>query len=194
MRFQRKCINKMQDVGQHGRTVLFVSHNMSAVTRLCDRGILLNGGSVTADGSVQAVVREYLEAGEGTSAAKEWPDDHTAPKSKITRLQSVKVLNKDGMVSDAVNIQEPIAIEMKYEVFEGGHVLLPHIHIYNEEGIHVFVSLDQDPEWKGRSREPGWYTSRMCIPGNFLTEGTLFASPSMVTINPKPIQGAKALK
>jgi lipopolysaccharide transport system ATP-binding protein len=50
MSFQRKCLDKMQDVGRHGRTVLFVPHNIPAVTRLCERAILLNEGKVVADG------------------------------------------------------------------------------------------------------------------------------------------------
>ena len=51
-RFQKKCLNKMQDVGQQGRTVLFVSHNMQAITRLCQRAILLEGGTMVQDGPV----------------------------------------------------------------------------------------------------------------------------------------------
>src|SRR5688572_24550144 len=60
-RFQRKCLNKMQDVGQQGRTVLFVSHNMSAITRLCERTILLHEGQVLADGPSHKVVAKYLD-------------------------------------------------------------------------------------------------------------------------------------
>jgi lipopolysaccharide transport system ATP-binding protein len=58
--FQRKCLDKMQDVGRHGRTVLFVSHNIPAVTRLCDRAILLNEGRVVADGPAHKIASEYL--------------------------------------------------------------------------------------------------------------------------------------
>src|SRR5262249_52772870 len=58
-RFQKKCLNKMQDVGQQGRTVLFVSHNMPAVPRLCERAILLEEGKVAADGPSPRVVNLY---------------------------------------------------------------------------------------------------------------------------------------
>ena len=73
-RFQRKCLDKMQEVGRQGRTVLFVSHNMTAVTRLCPRTILLNEGGVVADGASHTVVGTYLNSGLGTTARREWAD------------------------------------------------------------------------------------------------------------------------
>ena len=59
--FQKKCLEKMKDIGAHGRTVLFVSHNLEAITRLCDRVIVLRDGRVIHDGSVHEVVKTYLE-------------------------------------------------------------------------------------------------------------------------------------
>src|SRR3990170_4750889 len=59
-RFQKKCLDKMEDVGRQGRTVLFVSHNMSAVTRLCERAMLLEEGRIVADGPAGRVVTGYL--------------------------------------------------------------------------------------------------------------------------------------
>jgi len=78
-RFQKKCLNKMQDVGQQGRTVLFVSHNMQAITRLCKRTILLDEGKIIADGPSHKVVGVYLNSGRGTTASREWPDPTNAP-------------------------------------------------------------------------------------------------------------------
>jgi lipopolysaccharide transport system ATP-binding protein len=57
--FQKKCLGKMQDVAGHGRTVIFVSHNMAAVRRLCSKGILLKSGRLTASGAVDDVIAEY---------------------------------------------------------------------------------------------------------------------------------------
>ena len=95
-RFQQKCLNKMQDVGQHGRTVLFVSHNMPAITRLCERVILLDGGRVLDDGLSYQVVRTYLNAGLGTSAAREWSDLSKAPGNDVVRLCAVRVERRMG--------------------------------------------------------------------------------------------------
>ena len=61
--FQKKCLQKMEDVGKHGRTVLFVSHNMQMVTRLCSRAILLEKGQIKDDGAADKVVASYLSSG-----------------------------------------------------------------------------------------------------------------------------------
>src|SRR6476659_6410908 len=73
-RFQKKCLNKMEDVGHGGRTVIFVSHNMSAVTRICQRAILLEEGRVVASGESHDIVSAYLRGGAGTTGVREWPD------------------------------------------------------------------------------------------------------------------------
>src|SRR5436305_3344688 len=60
--FQRKCLGKMGDVAREGRTIIFVSHNMAAVESLCRRGVLLEGGRVTAVGSQMEAIAEYLRS------------------------------------------------------------------------------------------------------------------------------------
>ena len=61
--FQRKCLGKMRDVASDGRTVVFVSHNLGAIQRLCERALLLEGGRLVADGSPSDVVARYMSAG-----------------------------------------------------------------------------------------------------------------------------------
>lgn len=183
-RFQKKCLNRMQTVGQEGRTVLFVSHNMPAVTRLCERVILLDGGQIIEDGPAHQAVSAYLNDGLDTTAIRKWPDPTTAPGGDVVRLREVSVCNDNNEISASIDIRKPVAIEMLYEVLIPGYVLLPHFHFFNEEGTLVFSSLDQDSAWRRRERPAGCYRSRVWIPGNFLSEGTLFVTPSMVTLNP----------
>src|SRR5438046_2398261 len=70
--FQKKCLGKIRDVGKQGRTVLFVSHTMAAITRLCTRAVLLAEGRLYREGSVDDIVSAYLHSGVGTTAAREW--------------------------------------------------------------------------------------------------------------------------
>jgi lipopolysaccharide transport system ATP-binding protein len=183
-RFQRKCLDKMQDVGRQGRTVLFVSHNMSAITRLCPRTILLDAGQVNSDGQSSQVVGAYLSSGLGTTAVRVWPDLNTAPGNDIVRLCAVRVCTEDGIFSDALDIRRPIGIEMEYEVLQSGHVLTPNYHFYNEEGVYAFVASETDPARAGGARSVGRYVSTAWIPGNFLSEGTLFVGAAMSTMDP----------
>ncbi len=182
-RFQRKCLDKMQDVGKQGRTVLFVSHNMPAITRLCRRTILLDRGEILRDGPSSEVVGAYLSSGLGTTAAREWTDLSTAPGNDIVRLCAVRVCTDQGEVSASMDIRRPVGIEMEYEVLTPGHALMPHLHFYNEEGVYAFVAGDLDPEWRGRPRPTGRYVSTAWLPGNLLSEGTLFVGAAISTIS-----------
>jgi lipopolysaccharide transport system ATP-binding protein len=180
-RFQKKCLNKMQDVGQHGRTVLFVSHNMPAVTRLCKRCLLLDHGCLVKDGPSQEVVGAYLHADAGTTAAREWSDPQTAPAGEIARLRAVKVRDHEGRVCEAIDIRKPLTVEMTFEVKRDGAVLLPFFQFYNEEGILAFEVNDLDPNWLGCPRAEGEYKSTVRIPGNFLAAGSLFVTAGLTT-------------
>ena len=183
-RFQKKCLSKMEDVGQHGRTVLFVSHNMPAVTRLCKRCLLLENGRLVKDGPSHEVVGAYLHADAGTTAEREWADAESAPAGEIARLRAVKVRDHDGLVSEAIDIREAVTVEMTFEVLRGGAVLLPFFMFYNEEGLLAFGANDLDPSWRGRPRPEGEYKCAACIPGNLLAEGTLFVGAGITSEGP----------
>jgi lipopolysaccharide transport system ATP-binding protein len=181
--FQRKCLNKMQEVGQQGRTVLFVSHNMAAITRLCERTILLENGRVAADGPSYQVASMYLQSGLGTTAAREW-SEHDSPGDSVARLRAVRVRTEAGRVEDAHDIRQPIGVEMEFDVLEEGRVLVPNFHFFNEEGLCVFVAHDTDPTWRRKPRPVGRYSSTAWIPGNFLAEGSMVVGAAVSTHDP----------
>jgi lipopolysaccharide transport system ATP-binding protein len=186
--FQRKCLSKMEDVSGQGRTVLFVSHNMNSVTRICPRAILMQQGRVIADGQSDEVTRVYLQANHGTMASRDWPDLANAPGNEVARLRSVRVRDANGETVEVVDIRRPIAIEMTFEVLQGGHVLIPNHHFHNEDGICAFITHDYvDRDWVRRPRPPGLYTSTMWIPGNFLSEGMMIISPCVSTHVPEAV-------
>ena len=186
--FQRKCLNKMEDVGKQGRTVLFVSHSMPAITRLCDRAILLDEGSVMQDGPSHFVVSSYIASGRKTTSVREWTDPEKAPGGEVARLRAVRVREQNGEIADIIDIREPVSVEMEYDVIKPGYKLMPHLQFYNEEGVHAFSAHDLDPDWRRRPRPAGRYASRVEIPGNFLSEGTMFVGACLDTIDPATYQ------
>jgi len=187
-RFQKRCLNKMQDVGNQGRTVLYVSHNMPAIARLCKRAILLDGGKLAADGLSHKVVSLYLNSGLGTTASRIWTDSTKPPGGEVARLRAVHVRTEEGSISDALDIRRPIGLEMEYEVIKPGYILLPRYFVSNEEGVEIFTVVDLDPMWRCRPRPAGKYVTTAWIPGNLLTEGTHFVSMSLNTLEPKILQ------
>jgi lipopolysaccharide transport system ATP-binding protein len=185
--FQKKCLNKMEDVSQQGRTILFVSHHMPSITRLCERTILLDEGHLIMDGSPEQVVHEYISSGLGLTSVNQWDNLMEAPGNEIVRLCAVRVRKESGEITDTIDIREKIGIEIEYEVIEPGSVLYPHFTVHNELGIWLFVSIDPDPEWRGRPRPSGRYVSTGWIPGNLLSEGTMIIGAAMRTEEPRII-------
>ncbi len=186
--FQKKCLTKMENVGEQGRTVLFVSHNMEAVTRLCNRAIFLDNGKVANEGPAHKIVSAYLNSNSGTSAAREWTDQKAAPAGPVARLRSVRVKTEDGQVADTCDIRLPIRLEMEYDVLKAGFILLPHFSVSNGYGQCVFITVDQDNKWRGQTRPIGRYTSTAWIPGNLLSEGKIYINCNCITLNPDEVQ------
>jgi homopolymeric O-antigen transport system ATP-binding protein len=182
--FQRKCLNKMEDVKQHGRTILFVSHNMQAVTRLCDRAVLISGGTIRADGSASEVAGQYLLASLRTTGSKVWTDPATAPGNEVVRLRSVRIRDEAGGTVDSLDIRRPVGLEMVYEVLEEGHVLVPVYHVYDEAGTCLFATLSLEPQCRARARPTGSFTSVAWVPGNFFGEGAVLITAAISTHRP----------
>jgi lipopolysaccharide transport system ATP-binding protein len=182
--FQKKCLNKMENVSKSGRTVLFVSHNMPTITRLCSHIVLLQDGKVEREGLSHEVVRHYLHSGVATSAARQWDDPRRAPGNEVARLRSVRVLTQEGRVSETFDIRRPIRLEVEFDVIKEGQVLVPNLHFFNEEGICVFAAVDHDPAWRRRPRPIGRFRSTAWVPGNFLAEGNLLVTVAVSTLDP----------
>ena len=171
--FQRKCMGKMEAIGEEGRTILFVSHNMPAVTRLCNRVLMVDQGSIMMDGTPHDVVSGYLSSGKGKAPEASWPDPTSAPGGAIARLRSVSVRNENGDVSDSIDIRRQVNVQIEFDCLEEGHVLIPAFSLWNDEGFQLFSAMDLDPQWRGKVRPPGRYVCQAVIPGNFLAEGTM---------------------
>lgn len=182
--FQKRCLKKMESVGNEGRTVLFVSHSMPAITRMCGRVILLKDGIIQRDGPTAMVVGEYMRADSGVMAIREWPDASKAPGGDVARLRAVRVQSSGELIADVVDIRAPVTIEFDYEILQPGFSVMPTFSLWNEEGVCLFISMDQDAQWKGKRREIGAYTSRAIVPGNFLAEGTFYVNTAFWSLEP----------
>lgn len=174
--FQKKCLGKMQDVSTHGRTVLFVSHNMAALTSLCSRAILLNQGSVIAEGVATDIVRRYIEVGKESSGEKVWNDIHTAPGSEKVKLRAVRFMS-DGVVCSDLEIDKELKIEIEFWNIKNNANISSSIHLIDQMGVGVLASanvhsanLTKD-DWFGKPHHVGLYKTHCIIPANFLNEG-----------------------
>jgi len=170
--FQRRCLGRMEDLSQSGRTVLFVSHQMQAVTQLCDRAVLLEQGEIALDGSAEYVVAEYLQLVGGSSSERTWPED-SAPGDTVVRLLAVRVVDEDGDVVSSVDVRKPVGIEMTFRVLrDSGRSVFPKVKIYDARRNVAFNALDTSSRWL-QPTTPGVYVSTAWIPANLLNEGLI---------------------
>jgi lipopolysaccharide transport system ATP-binding protein len=191
--FQRRCLGRMEDLSQSGRTVLFVSHNMQAVVQLCSRALWLEHGRLLEDGQSGDVVASYLQAGHGSGSLREWPDLETAPGNDLVRLRSVRAVHEDGTLADAVDVRTPVGIEVTFAVLRYGEPLFPKIKVYNGRGEVAFNAMDTSARWLEPS-SPGDYTSTAWIPGNYLNEGLTTADVSICSLGATKLRNQAAAR
>jgi lipopolysaccharide transport system ATP-binding protein len=189
--FQHKCLDKMHEIRQQGRTILFVSHDMAAITRLCKRVVLLEKGGVTADGEPRDIVKRYLSSSLKTGAIREWTSADDAPGDGVVRLRKVRVRTNDGATTAVVDIRQPFGIEICYDVLEAGHALVPVIEFYNEAGTELFSSHETSSNWRRQPRPAGAYTSVVQIPGNLLAEGSMLGHVAIMSHFPATVLHAQ---
>jgi len=163
--FQKKCLGKMQDVTeQQGRTVLFVSHNMTAIKSFCQRAILLQAGTISMEGSPYRVV-DYYSAHREKNRQIAWGSADDAPGNGLVWLKEVQILPSDGENDDSLTVNDPIDIAVDYWNSVADLVLNVSLVIYTAEDICVLnTGSDAQPRPYGLNRA-------VChIPGGLLND------------------------
>ena len=174
--FQRKCLGKMRDVATQGRTVIFVSHNMDAVTSLCTRGIVLADGALAFEGrTAREAVEAYMAlalAGGGTGAA--WtPPPGAAPAGRAVEPLRLAVTDDGGRVlTGPARCDEPLRVELEFQVNEVDPALMVGVWVKDLAGQPLWVSYQSDgreAEWPALRAGRNRLTCR--LPPGLLNEG-----------------------
>jgi lipopolysaccharide transport system ATP-binding protein len=182
--FQKKCIGKMESVsGKEGRTILFVSHQIAAVTRLCKKVLWLHSGKSKDYGQTNLICSEYMAKGSLASAMRAWTDNAQSPRNGWVALLGVEA-RSEGRVADHLGINQPVEISVVYEVLREGKVLIPNIHLFADDGTLIFISHDWYSGWRSRPRPLGKYKTKFKIPGNFFSEGRITVKVAISTYAP----------
>ncbi len=169
--FQKKCLGKMQDVADSGRTVLFVSHNMASVLQLCNKALFLSQGQVAGAGPAPEVMTQYMAAGADTAAEVVWSMAE-APGDETVKIRAVRVLNQSGEVKPDYLLSEPVTLEMEFWTGTDGKRLNPSFHVLDTRENIVFATSNlHHPELMDRRYRAGTYSARCTIPAHLLNDG-----------------------
>ncbi len=171
--FRQKSMSRMESVSNEGKTVLFVSHNMSAIRSLCKRVILLDKGQVVLDGPTEEVIGAYLEKHFASHGEQIWPTQEDAPGDNVVRLKSVRLLNPVTHETEVDFLSsQPLDLEIEYEVFKPD-CLTSQFQVRDLSGNALFFAGEfQDLTWKDKPHPAGTHRAVCHLPANFLNEGS----------------------
>lgn len=164
--FQKKCLGKMNEVSKgEGRTVLFVSHNMSAVKSLCNTGVLLENGLLTYSGNSDECINNYLKDGGEDGAGIKFFDNEF--ENEVFKLNSISAKNENRNIDDPITEKYPIEIITNIDFYQEGQYNITY-HLYNELGEAMFSFYDKDNSAK---IEKGNNKLKCVIPADFFQSG-----------------------
>jgi homopolymeric O-antigen transport system ATP-binding protein len=172
--FQRKCLGKMNEVAQQGRTVLFVSHNMSAILRLTQEALVLKKGHLIKRAPTPEAVDYYLASGQAESGERAWEADEIPAASAPFRPICLRLKDRTGKVVDTVRSTEPVTVEWEYQLDAPVTGLRVGLYLSTMRGEYVFTAFDTDDAKQYEqfgARQAGRYMSCCHIPADFFNEG-----------------------
>ena len=168
--FQKKAIGKMQDVSNgDGRTVLFVSHNMTAVKSLCKQGIILENGQIKDYGGIDAIVSHYLKGDSAIENHKHW--NNPVFVNGGFELLEIGVRKKGGDYNDVMRIDNEVEIILRYKINRDFDQLHLTFHFKNEHGEKIFSSSGGNRCYDLK-HEKGEYILRCDLPADFFNWGS----------------------
>ena len=188
--FQKKAINKMKDVSSnHGRTVLFVSHNMNSIRKLCNSTVLIESGQIIKKGNTETIIDHYLnfdsESIQNNKGHIEW-DEKNMPGNNLIKLKSVKTKKSNNTISSTFDVVDDIIIEFEIKVMKNETQLATCLDLTTSSNpsnslIRSVSNYDENSWENQKSYKKGNYISRCKIPKNLLGEGVMNISLRIFT-------------
>ncbi len=183
--FQRKCLGKMKDVTSSGRTILFVSHNMSAINSLCSRCMLLSDGHVEAIGDTSRIIDQYVHHNDDKPCGEKEFSDQTPTRDGVARLKHMRWVGAQGQTLHHAKVTEAIGLEVDYEVLKEDGRPQPMVFLYNSEGEHIFTTFPGLDAQLGQ--RPGLHRTTLRFPADLFNEDTYYVSVWLITWLPHKV-------
>ncbi len=165
--FQKKCLGKMDEVTKgSGRTILFVSHNMSAVKKLCSKAILLKNGEIEKSGETNSVIDYYLNNAKKFSSICEYAINNKKP----VNIKKISIINQEGMPTSQIPISENFSLKIEYSFNKPQKDVLISVLFYSENELFL-LSSESDASGKLSDYNAGNYETIIKIPSYLFNIG-----------------------
>ncbi len=180
--FQKKCLGKMGEVSKgEGRTVLFVSHNMDSILRLCTKSILIKSGFIVSNGNSEEVITKYLNDGNTNISSVEY-SEREAPASEVVRLLKAEVIDDNFKNKTNFSIDRKLGVKISFQVLRSTDDLICGFNLFNQGEVHILSSHDTNNVQN--DYEEGVYETVVWLPANFLAEGIHFCGIALMSYKP----------
>lgn len=182
--FQKKCLGKMDAVAKEGRTIIFVSHNMDAIERLCNKCVLITDGVIERIGTTNEIISNYLNENIEGEMICEYTNENKSENAHV-EFQKVKIVNELGeIIKTDINKNTNFGIKIYFQILNDNKLIFPSINVYNNQGRHLFSSFQRNN--KKAIFKPGKFVSTIWIPTNYFSNGyfnvsVVFFTPSITT-------------
>jgi lipopolysaccharide transport system ATP-binding protein len=176
--FQKKCIGKMENMAGSGRTILFVSHNMTAITQLCKRTIWIDNGKVRMDGNTAEVVKAYL--GTGADIRSRWERNGNVTNNKSNKefeFRSIRLLENQKEIEPIIPFNSKLKLGIGFDILNPIKYLSITYHMLDCNGTVIYESISTDgATWNNHEWAPGSYSALCDVPQAFLLPGRYHVS------------------
>ncbi|TVP78944.1 MAG: ATP-binding cassette domain-containing protein [Puniceicoccaceae bacterium] len=163
--FQRKCVGKMKDVASGGRTVLFVSHNMTSVSNLCSRGIYLRDGRLDLEGSASEIITRYMSDAVSAQSAEVFDQSTNRTGAGNVRFTDAKIELPETVGGVGLQVGDSLQMEFGIEVFGDDVGLLSFsVELGSADGLKIAHLVDRDAGFSVDRPSPGRYRIRLELP------------------------------
>ena len=173
--FQKKCLGKMGEVARGGRTVLFVSHNLTVIASLCERSLLLQNGLNIKDGPTPEILATYVQTAGASPGEVRWEAANRSANHGRLRLIAARILC-EGKVTGDVEIDKPTVVQYDFEVLQSGLNVSTSIHLFDKQGVWVLCGGTVS-----KALTPGVYQHSCIFPADFLNDGGYSVSIILIT-------------
>jgi lipopolysaccharide transport system ATP-binding protein len=181
--FQKKCMGKMQEVSNtNERTILFVSHNMQAVTNLCSTALWLDSGRIKKTGNAKEVVSSYIGSSKQNKTEHHWESSESAPGNDIIRMKSIGIRPQAEEANAYITVRTPVQLDVEFWCLQQGFDINVNVRLLTDTGECVFDL--GSPTIKA---EKTILTLKSIVPGNLLNNASYTISLIVVKNNSSPI-------
>jgi len=161
--------------------VLFVSHNMDSIMRLCSRAILMKNGKIIENGNVSQVIDTYLNTEFGMNSHKSWSSNNG---NSLVKIQSINAHDSSFETCENFKITNKIGITITYEVIKSGHKIHTALNFFNSSGVNIFDSHESETNLYHDKKEIGFYSTTVWVYENLFSEGVILVGVALVTHDP----------